>query len=131
MTLLLLLAALLTPAAHAKPFMQFQYVPNEGDGMLSCIYSQIRDLPDYEVNCGEGRKTFTAHVIVREMPNKEQTAFEILYWITEPGETATSPRKYHATSAWLKVKDRTALTSVALSQAVENDYASLMLDWRP
>lgn len=131
MSLLLLLSALLTPNAYGKPFMQFQYVPNEGGTMLSCEYSQIRDLPDYDVNCGNGEKTFTAHVIVREMPNKEQTAFEILYWITEPGERPTAPRKYHATSAWLKVKDRTALTSVALSQAVENDYASLMLDWRP
>jgi hypothetical protein len=113
----------------AKPSMFFQYVPNDGPEFTQCEYGQIRDLPDYEVTCGE--KKFTAHVIVRQMQGGLGTAFEVLYWVTEPAAPPAKGPRFNATSTWLRIKDKSSISSLSLSQAVENDYASLMMDWRP
>jgi hypothetical protein len=120
---------LLTAAsARAEPLLKFQYVPNEGTDIRDCEHKQIRDLPDYDVQCGTDKR-FTAHVVVRELQGGPQTKFEILYWVTAPGDTERAPRKFHGTSAWIRLKDKSGLASFSLAQAIENDYASLTLDW--
>ncbi|RZA09831.1 MAG: hypothetical protein EOP11_00315 [Proteobacteria bacterium] len=116
------------PSADAAPLIKFQYVPNEGGEILDCEHKPIRDLPDYDVQCGP-KKRFTAHVIVRELNGGPETKFEILYWVTEPGETDRAPRKFHGNTTWIKLKEKSGLASLWIAQAVENDYASLTLDW--
>lgn len=108
--------------------MSFRYVPNEGKA-FDCTHTRIRDLPDWTIDCGQGEKTFTAHVIVRKYSREAmpQTGLEILYWVTEPGETPTSIRKYHSTTALLQLTDKTDVHSLILFQGVENDMASLRL----
>lgn len=125
-----LFASLLSNAALAAPLkMSFQYVPNEGGQILECAHTRIRDLPDWKVDCGNGQKTFTAHVIARQYQREPtpQTGLEILYWVTEPGETPTSVRKYHSTTMFLQLKYKTEVHSLVLYQGVENDMASLRL----
>jgi len=109
----------------------FRYEPVEGEPATLCTHKQIRDLPDWSVECktGYGTKTFTVHLIVREYPRQGETGVEILYWVTEPGDTPTSPRKYHSTSALFRLKGDSGLSSFLLSQGVENDMASLVLGW--
>lgn len=128
---MILLSLLLSLAAQADPLMHFSYEPAE-DASTSCTHQQIRDLPDYAVTCATpyGTKTFTAHVIVRQAPRGNDTGAELLYWVTEPGDTETSPRKYHSTTALFHLKGSTSLTDFSLSQGVENDQASLVLGWR-
>lgn len=128
LALALLLGIGASAAASAAPLLKFTYVPNEGAEMRNCTHKPIRDLPDYEVFCGD--KSFTAHVIVRELNGGPQTKLELLYWVTEPGETDRAPPKFHGSSVWIRLADnKSSFASVSLAQAVENDYASLTLDW--
>ena len=126
-------ALLLTSLSHAAPLpkMQFTYEPVEGEAPSSCTHVQISDLPDWDVNCVTpyGTKTYTVHVIVREYPRASDTGLEILYWITEPGDTETSSRKYHSTTAFFHLNGATSLSDFSLSQGVENDQSSLTLGW--
>ncbi len=122
-------------SASAEVKMNFTYIPHEGDGLpnqgvLSCTHERIRDLPDWKIVCGKEEKTYTAHVIIRKMDRsfEPQTAIEILYWVTEPGDTPTSIRKYHSTSATIRLKQQTNVDSITLYQGVENDMASLRLE---
>ncbi len=112
--------------------MRFEYQPME-DVASSCIHKQIRDLPDWEVRCetlyGEV-KTFTAHVVVNEHPREDSLGVEVLYWVTAPGETDTSPRKYSSTSALLRLAGKTKLHDFSFSQGIENDGAYLVLGWK-
>jgi len=131
-TLFAMLMGLFTASSSAQtvPKMHFTYEPNEME-LSSCTHEQIQDLPDWRVACQTpyGMKTFTAHVIVRDYPKGETTGVEILYWVTEPGDTPTSPSIFHTTSALLNVKGANPLVGFSLSQGVESDYASLVLGW--
>jgi hypothetical protein len=116
--------------AEAEPKHHFSYVPNEGADAVNCTHERIRDLPDWKVRCtffGEV-KEFSAHVILRQIPSQNGSLFELLYWVTAAGDTLSGPPKFHSTSALLKMKGETAITSLSLAQGVENDYASLVLD---
>ncbi len=116
--------------ALASDHFSFRYQPAEGAPELACRHEQIRDLPDWRVACGEdGQKKFTVHLVVREIPRDSGRALEILYWVTEPGPTDRSPPIFHSSTFWLRLKGEPE--SFVLSQGVENDYASLVLDWRP
>lgn len=126
----LLFVSLISTQALASPLkMSFKYVPHEGSESLDCTHTRIRDLPDWKVDCGNGQKTFTAHVIARKYQREPtpQTGLEVLYWITEPGETPTSVRKYHSTTLFLQLTNKTDVHSLTLFQGVENDQASLRL----
>lgn len=123
-------------AQAAVPEMNFTYVPNEaGDlpdaGNLKCEFQRIRDLPDWKVSCG-AEKTFTAHVVIRSMQRDSapQTAFEILFWVTEPGESPNSSHKFHSTTAILELEKATSFSRLVIYQGVENDQASLKLEVR-
>ena len=122
---------LFTTAEAASPKMIFRYEPFEGEGPSQCVHEQIQDLPDWRVTCDTpyGKKKFTAHVVLRELPRKELTGLEILYWVTEPGEKPNAPPKFHSTSALFTLKGNTSLDHFSLSQGVENDFASLTLAW--
>lgn len=111
--------------------MNFTYQPMEGAG-TECTHKQIRDLPDYAVECATpyGTKVFTAHVIVRENLREKNTGLEVLYWVTAPGDTPTSPRKFDSTSALINLSGKTKLENFSLGQGVENDAAYLNLFWR-
>lgn len=116
--------------AAGEPRMSFTYVPNSEDApMLSCRHERIRDLPDWKVLCGNGEKSFTAHVIIRRMDRAQipQTSMEILYWVTEPGDTPTSVHKFHSTTALIHLRNQTDVYSMTLYQGVENDQASLRM----
>ena len=122
-------------SVQAQYDMKFMYVPHEGSGLpnngvLDCTHERIRDLPDWTVKCGKNEKTYTAHVIVRQATRdfEPQSMIEILYWITEPGETPTSIRKYHSNSSSIYLKDKTSVFSMILYQGVENDQSSLRLE---
>ena len=115
-----------------EPKMEFAYEPVEGEEPSSCVHERIRDLPDWDVVCETpyGKKTYSAHVIVREYPRQGATGLEILYWVSEPGDTPTSPHKFHSTSALVHLRGSTSLDSFSLSQGVENDMALLTLRLR-
>ena len=106
--------------------LRFSYVPNEGEAQM-CVHERIRDLPDWKVVCGE--RIYTAHVIVRraERSQEPQMMLEILYWITEPGPTPTSPNKFHSTTTFLYLKEKTEVFGLVMYLGVENDMASLRL----
>ncbi|HEY8278428.1 MAG TPA: hypothetical protein VIH99_02315 [Bdellovibrionota bacterium] len=134
MILILLSLFAATPFSHAKPVpeMHFRYEPSEQEPATDCTHVQIRDLPDWDVTCETpfGRKTFTAHVIVREYPKEDSTGLEILYWVREPGELPNSPGKYHSTTAFMHFTKGSSLADFSLFQGVENDMASLRLRWK-
>lgn len=111
--------------------MTFTYQPMEDAG-TACTHKQIRDLPDYAVECvtPHGTKLFTAHVVVRENAREKNTGVEVLYWVTAPGDTETSPRKFDSSSLLLNVAGKTKLEDFSFSQGVENDAAYLTLGWR-
>lgn len=129
--LFLLLWSSLSFALPGGENMRFTYQPME-DAAWPCTHKRIRDLPDWEVTCESvyGRKIFSAHVVVRENPRKVNTGIEILYWVTAPGDTETSPRKYSSTSALLNLTGTTKIQDFSFSQGVENDAAYLTLGWR-
>lgn len=127
----ILFFALLSSTAFAlpEPDFRFSYEPNEGAEGVNCTHERIRDLPDWKIRCpffGE-TKEFTAHVVLREMPRKEGTLLEILYWVTAPGEAPGKAPKFHSTSALIRLKGESSLSGLSLAQGVENDYASLVL----
>lgn len=114
--------------------MKFAYVPHEASdlpnaGVLECTHERIRDLPDWKVVCGGGEKVFTAHVVLRigKREDAPKTVIEILYWVTAPGETPTSVRKYHSTSALVYLNEPTDMAKLNISQGVENDMATLTM----
>lgn len=123
------LILLINSTAWASSPMQFSYVPNEGP-RLDCVHEKIRDLPDWKVICGNGEKEFTAHVILRQRhkDSEPQTGLELLYWVTAPGETPTSVKKYHSTTALLHMKGKAEVSRFVIFQGVENDQASLRLE---
>lgn len=127
-----LLLLLLTPFAFAQPLstdqMRFSYQPME-DVATECTHKQIRDLPDYAVECVTPYETklFTAHVIVRESVREKNTGLEVLYWVSAPGETPTSPHKFDSSSLLLNMAGKTKLENFSFSQGVENDGAYLEL----
>ena len=111
--------------------MTFIYQPMEDVG-TACTHKQIRDLPDYAVECVTpyGTKRFTAHVVLRETVREKNTGLEVLYWVTAPGDTDTSPRKFDSSSLLLNMAGKTKLEDLSLSQGIENDAAYLTLGWR-
>ncbi len=124
-TLFALLFALTGSAADDN--MRFRYQPTEL-AATHCTHKRIRDLPDWQVRCGE--KEFVAHVIIREYRREEEprVSYEILYWVTDRNGPTT---RFHSGTSWIRLKKPTSLDSLTLSQGVENDYASLELDWSP
>lgn len=129
-----LFACLATPIALADgEAFQFSYVPNEGMAASKCRHAQIEELPDYRVKCttefGQD-KVFTAHVVLREYKRAAPlgTGLEILYWVTEPGTRPGQGPQFHATTALLNFRGESSLADLYLAQAVENDYASLVLE---
>ncbi|MGZ3651029.1 MAG: hypothetical protein ACXVB9_05590 [Bdellovibrionota bacterium] len=129
-----LVALLFAFLAHAEPGvkMQFTYEPADGETPASrCTHAQVRDLPDWDVTCVTpyGTKTYSAHVVVHENSGGPSTTVEVLYWVSEPGESTSPTRTYHSTSALFHLKGTTSLADFSLSQGVENDQASLVLGW--
>ena len=112
--------------------MKFTYEPNELPAS-ACEHEQIRDLPDWKVICKTPYETkeFVAHVIVRESQRKEepQTFLEILYWVTE--RRPKQAPLFHSGTSMIRLKKGSSIESMRLSQSVENDYASLVMDWWP
>ena len=108
--------------------MKFTYVPSEAE-YVYCNHKQIRDLPDWSVECDNGKK-YTAHIIVRgaNRASTPQTTLEILYWVTEPGDTPQSVHKFHSTTALINMKEKSSLHSMVIFQGIENDQASLKLE---
>jgi hypothetical protein len=131
MTTLLTLFLAHLSLATPLPKFDFTYEPIEGEAASACTKTQIQDLPDWDVTCltPYAKKTFSAHVIVREYPRATDTGVEILYWVTEPGDKPTSPRKYHSATAFFHLKGATTLNDFSLSEGVENDQASLVLNY--
>jgi hypothetical protein len=128
----LILVILLTPLAFAVgERLQFTYQPME-DAATVCSHKKIRDLPDYHVECITPYETklFSAHVVVRENVRKINTGMEVLYWVTAPGDTPTSPHKFNSSSLLLNVSGKSNLEDLSFSQGVENDRAYLTLKWK-
>lgn len=118
-----------SPQKMPEPNFRFHYAPNESGEIHNCTHKRIRDLPDWEVIC-EGIKTkFAAHVIIRHYHRKDRSSIEILYWVTDRGENSSTAPKFHSTSAWVHLSKPGEAARLSLSQGVENDYASLVLDW--
>ena len=129
--LLQLFFATLALSSPEADRLRFTYQPMEDVG-TPCTHKQIRDLPDYAVECATpyGTKLFTAHVVVREAAREKNTGLEVLYWVTAPGDTETSPRKFDSSSLLLNVAGKTKLEDFSFSQGVENDAAYLTLGWK-
>ncbi len=110
-----------------EPNFQFSYQPNEAPS-IPCAMERIRDLPDWLVTCEDGgrKKTFVAHVILRETLRERDSSLEILFWVTDRNEKAP---KFTSGTSLIHLKQRSALAGVVLSQGVENDSAQLVLRW--
>lgn len=124
----LLVIVFFTFCASASAAMHFRYEPNEGAEAIECTHKQIKDLPDWDIECGE--KKFSAHVIVRPYFHERapKTKIEILYWVVEPGKKPRDTNIFHSSSFMVRLKEKTDLYSVSLSQGVENDFAGLTLE---
>lgn len=131
MSLLSLLFAILSFASVEDANLRFQYVPNEGGEIRNCTHQRIRDLPDWSIRCEGMKKEFAAHVVIREHQRGASTSFEILYWVTDRGENSTTRPIFHSTTTWVHLKKAGEAASLSLSQGVENDYASLVMEWKP
>lgn len=124
---LLFAAWMAAPAlASTDQQMRFRYVPNEGAEAAACTHQRIRDLPDWDVRCQTegGPRRFTAHVVVEA---RGPTLTEVLYWVTSSEQNR--PR-FQGTTFLFRTKDKTHATGIVMAQSVENDYASLQLEWK-
>jgi len=129
MTILSLFFSLWAQAAVLpEPNFRFQYSPNESGEIRRCTHERIRDLPDWEITCEGMKKKFVAHVIIRHYHRESNSSIEILYWVTDRGETSSTAPKFHSTTAWIHLTKPGQAGSMSLSQGVENDYASLVMD---
>jgi hypothetical protein len=123
-----MLAFLLFPfcvwAVSPPAEFRFRYVPAE-DVSVACTHKQIRDLPDWEVFCGD--KKFVAHVVVREAQREKQSTMEFLYWVTQR-HLGRAPA-FHSTTARMLFDGQAVPRRLVFEQGVENDAAALQLEW--
>ncbi len=135
--IIMVLPMMFTGLAGATPVesknLSFQYIPNEYGAIMDCVHSKIRDLPDWEVICGKGtpqQKKYSVHFVTKEYQRAVQpvTTFEYLYWVTE--WEFVKP-VYSSNSFWLRLKEKSSIHGIRLYQGVENDVASLVLDYTP
>jgi len=126
-----------TPAIVAKDLLdkiEFYYQNSDGTIELECkhwignFYSG-----DFEVACGKGTqlfKQYAAHVVVRSFSRGDQTTFEILYWITDKNVKGSVP-SFSSHSQLFTVDRGTKIREFQMSQGIENDYAQLVLKYKP
>ena len=127
--------AVLSPVASipvTDSNLSFEYTSSDGEISMSCKHSQVRyDLPDWQVVCGKGtklEKKFGVHfVIYRGSRSVEpKTWYEVLYWVTD---RQNSIPLFSSTSMTVNLSGNTSTHSIRLYQSVENDYASLIINY--
>ena len=112
--------------------LSFEYTSNDGEITLSCKHSQVQyDLPDWSVVCGKGtklEKKFGVHFVVTRgnRPTEPKTWYEFLYWVTD--RQKPSPI-FSSSSMTINLNGNVTTHSIRLYQSVENDYASLIINY--
>lgn len=113
----------------------FSYTSIDGSVQLKCVH--VFDNPethDWDVVCGKGTKLvrqFRVHLLIREFANlnTRHSAIEVLYWIIDRDQPIT--KTFASTSSWIHFKNISELEKISFRQGVENDYASLNLEFKP
>lgn len=112
--------------------LSFEYTSNDGEINLKCKHSQVKyDLPDWDVVCGKGtklEKKFGVHFVVTRgsRPVEPKTWYEFLYWVTDRQNTV---RFFSSSSMTINLNEDVTTHSIRLYQSVENDYASLIINY--
>ncbi|HEX7672726.1 MAG TPA: hypothetical protein VF412_01075 [Bdellovibrio sp.] len=113
----------------------FNYMSNDGTIDLKCAH--VYDKPDawdWDVWCGKGTnmlRMFRVHFLLRQYVSKtaNKTAYEVLYWVTD--RDADTTKMFSSATNWLQFNGMTTPDMLSFSQSVENDYASLTLQFHP
>lgn len=112
----------------------FRYMSSDGTIDLPCtaVYDEP-DLWDWDVYCGKGTKMlrqFRVHLLIRMYENRQnpRSAMEVLYWVIDRDKT---PRAFSSTSSWIQYRNLSDLEVMRFSQGVENDYATLTVEFKP
>ena len=138
-TILLLIASLSYAAENSTKGipvetdqLKFQYMSSDGEIQLDCHHSRIRDLPDWEVVCGKGTPTvkkFAVHFVANKGSRLQEPKvwYEFLYWVTDRQQSEKPA--FSSTSMTLNLNSGSVPHSLRLYQGIENDYASLIVDY--
>jgi hypothetical protein len=125
------------PLAIRDTDVTFSYISNDGSIQLKCDqYFADTTLNDWDVWCGKGTnmfRQFRVHFLVRQYQSKvgEKSAFEILYWIIDRKQPSVTSETFKSNTTWIQFRNLSDLDLFTLSQGVENDYAYLVLSFKP
>jgi hypothetical protein len=122
------------PSSELLDKIEFHYQTTEGDFELECKH-WIGNLSsgDFSIVCGKGTKQmrrYSAHLVIRTVPKGSVTSFEILYWVTDRNAKTPVPA-FSSHSQIFTVDGNSRIRQFQMSQGLENDYAQMILRYKP
>ncbi len=111
-------AAFLSSSKKISFFLQ----PHETAG-TECTYESTNQPHGYFVVCGQ--RTFRVHHFIHSHQNQEQNQWEILFWVTNFQNSHQNENV--GTTLWVKGDTKSNMQTFKLSQAIDNDTATLDL----
>lgn len=114
----LLVSSLCFASAEISFFLQ----PHESQG-TDCTFEKTSQPHGYLVTCG--KRSFRVHHFVRLHSNLIQKQWEVLFWVTNIQDE--DHNKHVGTTLWVKADTNSLVNTFKLSQAIDNDTATLDL----
>ena len=113
-----------------EKMLRFRYIPIEGDGQTTCTHTLLDpDSQDWAVRCG-AKTEFRVHLWVTAYTHASAPllSYETLFWVTQTAGIRAGSPSVTGTTIWTHLKDPSALSSLELSQQIENGGADLSLE---
>ena len=115
-----------------KNRIEFSYEP-ASQRPQKCVHYKS-DIPyGWKVKCKDElvNKVFTIHLVIRKVlgPRPPMSRFQVLYWVSNPRPEKTTS-EHTGSSLWFRTRKNSNLHSFSLGQAVDNDYAHLVLNFQ-
>jgi hypothetical protein len=124
------------PSSDILDRIEFRYESNDGSFTLSCKH-WIGNFSggDFSVACGKGQgtgeiKNYSVHLRIRTVPKGTLTIFELMYWITDRNVKTPVPA-FASHSQLFTVSKVAEIHELQMSEGVENDYAQLVMRYKP
>lgn len=102
--------------------ISFFLQPHESAG-TDCTFDKTNQPHGYFVTCG--KRNFRVHHFARLHSNLIQKQWEILFWVTNIQDAEQN--KHVGTTLWVKADTNSRVQTFKLSQAIDNDTATLDL----
>lgn len=120
--------------AEAQAFkkLTFDYSPYEGEGQLACTHKPVEENPYmFNVDCGEGRRTFTATLAMTRMLRDEEprTYLEIIYSLIDDGTPEHPGPSFSSQMTLVFLDEKASVRRVFMSQGVENGQSRLAVEF--